>query len=461
MTTEPVATARHSPFRAQVLAARSDQSLGSIWIGRPLAFTLAAWVSMALVAALVAYAAWGEVTRKARVAGVLVPVGGWVTLAAPQAALLVEQRVTEGSIVGGGDALFVLNTDRSTAQGEASALIAHTMEQRRTTLQLERTLRQQYARQRMQAADERARSLTSELERAEHEAELAQRRVQLAARSVERYERLSADGFVADVQRQQKDEESLDYQARAQAAQRAVLALRRDLKTAQADRDGAAAQRDAELAQLDRSLAGVGQESAENATRSRLIVTAPRAGRITGLTQSTGAWVQGGQTLATLLPLSGGPQPQDMPLQAHLYASNRTVGFVQPGQSVWLRYAAYPYQKFGLALGEVVDLSQTPLAPQDLPMGLQAAVPAGEPLYRITVGLARQTLQAYGRAQSLRAGMALEADIVQDKRAVWEWILEPAYAVWKGRSLDKPPDKPPVGVDTGTEPIAPAASPIH
>lgn len=460
MNTEPVAIVKDSPFRAQVLAARSDHALGTIWIGRPLAFTLAAGVSLAVVAALVAYAAWGEVTRKARVSGVLVPVGGWVTLAAPQAALLVDQRVAEGSLVQRGDALFVLSTDRSTVQGEAGVLIAHTMEQRRTALQLERSLRQQVARQRMQAADDRARSLASELERAEHEAELAQRRVQLAARSVERYERLSADGFVADVQRQQKDEESLDHQARAQAAQRAVLALRRDLKAARDERDSAAAQRDAELAQIDRSLAGVGQESAENATRSRLVVTAPRAGRITGLTQSTGAWVQGGQTLATLLPLSAGDPPQDMPLQAHLYASNRTVGFVQPGQAVWLRYAAYPYQKFGLALGEVVDLSQTPLAPQDLPMGVQSAAPAGEPLYRITVNLARQTLPAYGRAQPLRAGMALEADIVQDKRAVWEWVMEPAYAVWKAGPQEKPPDMPSSRLSTRADPSL-SATPSH
>ncbi len=60
------------------------------------------------------------------------PVGGWVMLAAPQEALLVEQRVTEGSVVGRGDALFVLNTDHSTAQGEASTLIAHTMEPHHT-----------------------------------------------------------------------------------------------------------------------------------------------------------------------------------------------------------------------------------------------------------------------------------------------------------------------------------------
>ncbi len=30
--------------------------------------------------------------------------------------------------------------------------------------------------------------------------------------------------------------------------------------------------------------------------------------------------------------------------------------------------------------------------------------------------------------QTLKAGMALDADVLQDRRAVWEWLLEPVLA---------------------------------
>jgi membrane fusion protein len=120
-------------------------------------------------------------------------------------------------------------------------------------------------------------------------------------------------------------------------------------------------------------------------------------------------------------------------LQAQLFAPSRTAGFVQPGQTVWLRYSAFPYQKFGMAEGRVTKISRSPIAPQDLPSGqgqaLVNAAQANEPMYRITVRLPRQTVNTYGTQTRLAAGMSLEADVRQDSRMVWEWILEPALAV--------------------------------
>ena len=108
---------------------------------------------------------------------------------------------------------------------------------------------------------------------------------------------------------------------------------------------------------------------------------------------------------------------------------------MQPGQAVWLRYAAYPYQKFGMARGEVAHVSPTPIAPQDLPAGqaqaLVSAAQANEPLYRIDVRLDRQAIAAYGRELPLRAGMALEADVNLEHRRIWEWLFEPLLATAK------------------------------
>ena len=73
------------------------------------------------------------------------------------------------------------------------------------------------------------------------------------------------------------------------------------------------------------------------------------------------------------------------------------------------------------------------LNPQELPPGqasaLLAAAQSNEPLYRIKVALASQRVQAFGQEQVLRPGMTLEADVVQERRAVWEWVLEPVLAL--------------------------------
>ena len=55
-----------------------------------------------------------------------------------------------------------------------------------------------------------------------------------------------------------------------------------------------------------------------------------------------------------------------------------------------------------------------------------------EPLYRVTVSLAKQAIIAYGQAEPLRPGMALEADVLGEKRRLFEWIFEPLYSL-KGK----------------------------
>jgi membrane fusion protein len=270
-----------------------------------------------------------------------------------------------------------------------------------------------------------------ESEQAQSEAALAQRRVDLAERSLERVRHLAKDGFVAEAQVQTKQEELLDLQARAQSAQRNALSLQRELRAVHAERASTATQLQTDLAQADRALASLTQDRTENDARRTQIIVAPQSGVVTALHLSEGAPVQSGQSVATLVPQTRADETAV--LEAELYAASRTAGFVRAGQEVYLRYAAYPYQKFGLARGTVTRVSRTPVAPQDLPAGqqqaLMSATQSNEPLYRIKVALDHQVIQAYGQAQALKPGMTLEADIVQDRRALWEWMFEPLLAL--------------------------------
>jgi membrane fusion protein len=418
-------------FREEVLQAQSAQWLGSIRIARSPGFVWVTGMALALAAALIVYAVLGEVTRKARLTGMLVPSGGLITVSTPQAGTVTELLVREGQVVTAGQPLMRLSSPRLLASGDATLLNAQALAQRRAGLDTERLLAQQQARQRQDALADRLRSLQTELRQAEGELETHRLRAELAAKSQARFEELGRSGFVSAAQTQQKHEELLDLQLRERNAQRNSEALRRDIQALQAESEANRTALATSLAQLDRSLASLSQEAHENEARGGLTVAAPQAGTISALDLHPGQAVQSGQTLLNLVPDATG-SAAEAGLQAQLYAPSRTAGFVQPGQAVWLRYAAYPYQKFGMAQGEVAAVSQTPIAPQDLPPGqaqaLLSAAQSNEPLYRVTVNLARQAITTYGTPQRLKAGMTLEADVLQERRAVWEWIFEPVLA---------------------------------
>lgn len=426
-----------SLFRAEVLAARQAQWLGGIRISRPISFSVVTVAAITMAAALIAFACWGEVTRKVTVHGLLLPQGGIMNLAAQQGGVIAEVLVREGDDVQPGQALLRLRSARVTAAGDAALLTAQALTARHASLETERRLTEQNLRHRLDSLEQRERSLQAEERQALGELDTHRLRLQLGQKSLERQQQLAHDGFVAAAQVQQKEEELLDLQLRDRNSARNLQALQRDLQTVRAERQTLETQNQTALAQLDRSVAALRQEATEADSRNGLILTAPQSGRVSAITLGAGQSVQAGQTLISLLPAK--ESGVDAELQGQLYAPSRAAGFIQPGQSVWLRYTAFPYQKFGMAKGEVVAVSRSPIAPQDLPSGqaeaLLSAVQASEPLYRITVRLPAQAISTYGKLTPLAAGMSLDADVKLERRRIWEWMLAPIWAAGMRQSL--------------------------
>lgn len=407
-------------FRREALDAQRDSLLGGIRIGRRLDFTLIAALALLLSAALLSFFIYGHVTRKARITGVLMPALGALPVVSGSAGLITELPVSEGLLVRRGATLAVIDLDRSAGQGDTVELLLQHIQRRAEGLASERSSRIALNRQRQAALVSRIDSAKQQVQRAEQDAELARQRLLLAQKSVGRYEQLANAGFMSGMQSQQKQDELLEFQARVNMADRTLSDLLVQQRLLIDEQQQAQLQLRTELGDVDRAIAALEQERVETAARRRLVLTAPRSGRVSALNVKLGQTVGNGQTLALLLPTNDGG---GLSLQAELYAPSRTSGFVRPGQTVWIRLAAFPYQKFGMAQGEVVEVSNAPIAPQDLPPGQ-----SGEPLYRIRARLQRQTMDAYGQSYPLKAGMTLEADVVQDRRSVGELVFEPLFA---------------------------------
>ena len=410
-----------SLFRPEALEASRQSHMGAVHVATPVSFALFVLFAVLAAVSLALFIANGTYTRKARITGQLMPDTGLVRVLAPQSGTVTKRHVNEGELVRIGQVLYTLSVDRSMVGGNVQAAVGQQLKLRKNSLSVDMDKQKLISLQEEAALRKRLSDMEIEAGQIVAEVESQKARMQLAEHTVAKYKDLAASHYVSEVQAQQKVEEWLDQKARLQTLERSRATLERDMGSARADLCIAPLKARQQRENLERSILLLEQDLTENEARREIVVVASQAG------YASNVQLEVGQSVATGAPMLA-IVAADAELQAHLYAPSRSIGFVQPNSSVLMRYQAYPYQKFGLHSGSIASISRTAMAPQDYALpGLQAA--ANEPLYRITVKLARQDVIAYGQPQKLQPGMVVEADVLLDKRRIYEWILDPLYSV--------------------------------
>jgi membrane fusion protein len=424
-----------SLFRSEAMAYKGQAAYGQITLAQPVSLRLLTIISVLLALAVMAYFTWGGYTRKVQVSGVLMPTQGLTKIASPQGGMVTAVKVIEGQAVRQGDFLFEISAQRNTdntAIGSVEKLTAAQLLVKQNSLEAELIQQRELLSETASGLNRRAQGLEAELRQIDTELITQKNRVTLSQQNLQRYESLVAQNFISPAQLLQHQSDRLEQQSRLQQLQRNRMGTARELANVQAELKQMPLRMQAAINTIDRSLAGLTQEQAENSARRAVAVLAQQDGVVTGLTVTQGATVSAGAALASLVPKGAS-------LQAHLFAPSQAVGFIEPGQKVMLRYAAYPYQKFGHQSGTVAFVSKTSLTPAEAmgPLGANAANGTGanssqqnsEPLYRITVQLDSGSVNAYGKQQPLSPGMSLEASVLQERRYLWEWVLEPLYSI--------------------------------
>lgn len=415
-------------FRREVLEAKRASWLGGISLAQPVrlwVLTTAA-VIVALVVAL--FLTFGTYTRRSRVVGQLVPSKGLATVLAPATGVVSRVDVPEGGKVNAGQTLAVVTVPRSTlASGDTMAALEQRLQRRQEGLTSAQSAQEQVLE--AQAHGLAAQMTTAGRELAQIEAEIATRQgqVRIATETLDRLRQLQRDKYVSELQTKQQEAAALEQVSEMQLLQRQALGTRRMIAQLQQSLQEVPGQRQASEAGYQRDLALLEQEQVETQARGELVLNAPVSGVVATQLAKPGQAVQVGQPLLSLLPGDG-------KLEAELLVPSRAIGFIEPGDSVLLRYQAYPYQKFGHHQGRVVRISRSALSSSELGT-LVGNAQGGEPFYRVTVDLARQAVSAYGQAEALKPGMLLDADVLGERRRLIEWVFEPLYTL-KGNVFD-------------------------
>lgn len=409
-------------FREEVLATRRHSWLGGISLAQPLALWALALAAGLAAVAVGLFLATGTYTRRAHVAGELVPDLGLSTVVAPSDGVVARLDVHEGERVLAGGTLALISIPRTTANGAgATEAIASGLERRRESLNSSDASQAALSAARVAGTKAQLDAARRELEQAVEQAGSHRRQVALARETLERYQALERDHYLSTLQLRQQEQALLEQINVQQQLERQVTALSRQRAQLEQVLLELPIERSSQAAAAMRELTLLDREEVQNQISTELLVQAPVSGLLTTILVTPGQAVRVGQPLLSMLPAGSR-------LRAQLLVSSRAIGFVRAGDRVLLRYAAYPYQKFGHHGGVVVAISRSALGGAQL-AGISENGQQSEPYYRIFVDLDRQSIVAYGRDESLRPGMLVDADIMGEHRKLYEWALEPLYSL--------------------------------
>lgn len=409
-------------FRREALEARRTQWLGPISLAQPVPLwllTVGAGLAALVVVLLLVL---GSYTRRSTVVGQLVPSKGLATVLSPATGVVGQLDVVEGDTLHAGQRLAVVVTPRATPEGGDTQLaLEQRIEQRREGLVSMQSAQQSQLQ--AQASGLRAQLVAARHELAQIETEVATRQDQarIAGETLARLKQLEDNRYVSILQIKQQESTALEFTGQAQTLQRQAISARRNIAQLEQAIRELPGQQQATQAALQRDLAQLAQEQVETEARGSLVVNAPVSGLVATQMVKPGQAVQAGQPLVSLLPASS-------QLEAELLVPSRAIGFIEPGDQVLLRYQAYPYQKFGHQIGRVARISRSALSNGELG-ALIGNAQQGEPFYRVTVVLAKQAVTAFGKAEQLKPGMLLDADVLGEKRRLIEWVFEPLYSL--------------------------------
>ena len=409
-------------FRAAAIAANRRDALGPIVLSRPVSFGLLTAAGLLIGALFCALLVFGAYSAHSTLRGRLVPDRGVIDVHSPQLGTIVDKRIAEGQHVERGEVLFVVSSERLTmALGPAQSAVGERLGGRRRSLETQIEDTHELERLERASLEESRSSLVAETELLERSIGAQRERVHMAEEVVERYGRIRAQGFASEDLVLAKQADLLEQRSRLQGLERETSEVTRQLDDVTARAGSLELRYRNQIAELERSVTAAELDIAENEARREILVVAPTNGIVTGIAAVVGQLVDSSAPLTFIVPT-------DSRLRAELYAPSRAVGFVSVGDDVLLRYEPFPYQKFGHYHGTVEAVSQTAMLP-----GIRTTdAVAAEPVYQVVVALESQNVIAYGAPRELRAGMAVEADVLLETRRLYEWVLEPLYSL-RGR----------------------------
>lgn len=409
-------------LRAEAMDAMREAGHGRPIAQMPMSWRMMTMVLLALLVAIGLLLAFTSFERREIARGVLRAKGGEAQIFVPERGVIRELLVREGELVKRNQPLMVVGNELVDRGGGLvrERMLNALAEQEES---LDRRLALANGASALDAAAASARRVQLEAAltaaQATSRAQLAQ--LAMAEEEFERAVPVAERGFISRIDMTRRSQAVIIAKQTVAEAKGRVASLMAQIAELDAQDRARPLALSRDRAIVLEEMARASIERAQIEAGGGATIRASMDGIISSLQGAVGSAVDPGRAVLSITP----PKSN---LLAVLYVKSSGAGMLRKGQTVRLRYDAFPFQKFGTARGVIKSVSANVLMPERVTDPVQLS----EPSYRLEVMLDSQAIAAGDKVFQLRPGLMVTGDIILDRKSLAHWLFEPVLSL-RGR----------------------------
>ena len=399
------------------------------WKGKALLLAgIPAWLVTLLASlfliALVLSLIFCTFTQRIDVRGEVITLPHSVNVFAPQQGFVVNQHVKVGDIVNKGQPLYELDVSRNTINGNVSAAQIEVINEKIANAEDIISKLTHNKAETLTALDKQIKTTSASL--AETNRMLATTQVGLNKMhtNLSSYDKYLKDGLITKDQYNYQQSLYFQQQSAYQSLVTQKMQLESQLTQTNSDKITKAADFDNQISSQHNQINDYKNQLVESNANGNLIIKATTNGKIESLAVTKGQMVENGSSLAQIKPTG------DIEYYLILWLPNNTIPYVKPGDTINIRYDAFPADKFGQFPGKVISISSVPASRQEMAEYTNVNNGTSQQelaLYKAIIKIKDKTFNYNGKTLTLSNGLKAQAVVFLEERPLYMWMFTPFY----------------------------------
>ena len=397
------------------------------WQGKALLLAgLPAWLIMLLSAIflMMLIATFCSFTQRIDVRGEVITLPHSINIFSPQQGSVINQFVSIGDLVEKDAPLYEIDISRNTSSGNVSAAQVGVINEKILNSQgiIEKLTRNKS--ETVSAIEVQLKTATESLKETNRMLTNTQTGLKKMHDNLSSYDGYLKKGYITKDQYNYQHSLYFQQQSAYQSLVSQKMQLESQLTQLNSDKITKAADFDNQILTQNNQTNDYRNQLVESNANGNLIIKAMTSGRIESLSVTKGQMVDNGSSLAQIKPTG------DIEYYLILWLPNNAIPYVKPGDTINIRYDAFPSDKFGQFPGQVMSISSMPASRQEMSEYTNVnngAVQQELALYKALVKIKNKEFEYNGKNLKLSDGLKAQAIVFLEKRPLYMWMFTPFY----------------------------------